>query len=169
VSGMGTRLRLVRLDDSHDCSRMPHGQACASDARWVTWSQESAGTRWGPSGTTSGHAHLPGAFPDAATGCLRHHPNGHKRLTRVENTHGYGNALTIVAHQRARAVSDRRTRPPAFAMERCRQASRSRAGEPTVALDTHGMSRQPARSIAGLAASWNAQAGIGPGSHSPGV
>jgi hypothetical protein len=36
---------------------------------------------------------------------LRHHPAGQQWLARIEKQHGQGNALTILAHTLARAVS----------------------------------------------------------------
>jgi hypothetical protein len=61
-----------------------------------------------------------------------------------------------------------RKRNTVFDMERCLRTQRSRAGEPTVSLDTHGMNLHPARCIAYWAAAWNAQACIGPVSQRPG-
>jgi hypothetical protein len=81
---------------------------------------------------------------------------------------GTGKALTILAHKRARAVYDMLKRKTAFDRDIFRRASRSRAGEPAVSLDTHGMSLHPARCISCLAASWTPQACIGPVSQSPG-
>jgi hypothetical protein len=78
---------------------------------------------------------------------------------------GIGN---ILAHQLARAVSDMLKRHMVFDMDLFLRASRSRAGEPAVSLDTHGMSLHPARCPSCLAASWNAKACIGPVSQSPG-
>jgi hypothetical protein len=56
--GMGTILRLVRLDDIHDSGRLPSVQACASYARVVQCRTEAAGKRLGTSGTKLGNAHL---------------------------------------------------------------------------------------------------------------
>jgi hypothetical protein len=159
----------VRRDDIHAIGRFPSVQDVASSARVVKGRKESASTRVGTSGKTIGHAHLKWAFSTAATWFLRHHPNGQPLLTRVEKTHGQGKALTILAHKLARAVYDRLTRHTAFEMAIFLLASRSRAGAPAVSLDTHGMSLNPARGIACLAASWNAQACRGPVSQRTGV
>jgi hypothetical protein len=167
VPGIGHMLRLVRRDALHDLSRLPCVQDVASYACVVKGRQASAGQRVGTAGKTSGHAHLQGAFSEAATWFLRHYPTGQTLLPRLENTHGTGQALTILAHTRARAVSDRRKRHTAFDTEICRRTSRSRASEPAGARHAHGMSLHPARGISYLAASWNAQAGLGPVSQSP--
>jgi transposase len=132
VPGIGKILSRVRLDELHDSGRFPSVQDCASYARLVQGSKESAGKRVGTSGQNIGNAHLKGAFSEAATLFLRNHPNGQTLLTRVENKHGQGKALTILAHQLARAVYDRLRRNTAFDLEIFRRAYRSSAGEPTV-------------------------------------
>jgi hypothetical protein len=48
--------------------------------------------------------------------------------------------LTVVAHKLARAVYDRLKRDTAFDLQQCRTGSWSGAGEPTAALDAHGLS-----------------------------
>jgi transposase len=116
VPGSGKLLSRVLLDELPDLGRVPSVQDVASDARVVQGRTASAGPRVGPSGKKIGHAHLTWACSDAATLFLRTHPNGHKRLTRVEKTHGKGQALTLLAPTVARAVSDRLTRTPAFEM-----------------------------------------------------
>jgi hypothetical protein len=75
-----------------------------ASGRVVQCAKAAAGKRDGPSGTKIGHAALTGAFAEAAGLFRRHHPAGHKYLARVENTYGTGQALTVLAHQRARAV-----------------------------------------------------------------
>jgi transposase len=165
--GIGTLLSLVRLYAIHDSGRLPSVQDCASDARLVKCSTESAGTRVGTSGKNIGNAHRKGAFAEAATLFLRHHLNGQKLLTRLEKKHGTGTALTILAPKLARAVYDMLTRQTAVDMAIFLRASRSRAGEPAVSLATPGMSLHPARGISCWAASWNAQACRGPASQSP--
>ena len=64
-----------------------------------------------------GNAHLKWAFAEAATLCLRHNPQGQKLLSRLEQKHDKGKARSILAHTLGRAVSDRRKRTTAFAME----------------------------------------------------
>jgi transposase len=45
VPGIGTRLRLVLLDDMHERQRFPRVQDCVSSCRLGKWAQESAGKR----------------------------------------------------------------------------------------------------------------------------
>jgi hypothetical protein len=104
VPGLGTILRLVRLDDIHHIDRCPRVQDVASSCRLVTCARESAGNRSGTSGTTIGHAHLTWACSEAAVLFLRDNPAGQKFLTRLEKKQSKGQALTIFAHKLARAV-----------------------------------------------------------------
>jgi transposase len=87
--GIGTILRLVRLDDIHDIGRFPSVQDFASYARLVKCRKESAGKRLGTSGKNIGNAHLKWACSEAATLFLRNNPNGQQLLTRLEKKHGY--------------------------------------------------------------------------------
>lgn len=128
--GIGKILRRVRRYALHDIDRVPRGQDVAADGRLVKGAQASAGKRWGTSGKKIGNAPRPWAFSEAAPLCLRTNPNGQKLLTRVAKTHGKGKALTILAHNLARAVYPLRTRHTACDMESCFRPSRSRAGEP---------------------------------------
>jgi transposase len=107
----------VWLYEIHQIDRFPSVQDFASYARLVTCSKESGGTRWGTSGKNIGNAHLTWAFAEAATLCLRHNPQGQKLLSRLENKHHKGKALSILAHQLGRAVYDRLTRQTAFDMD----------------------------------------------------
>jgi hypothetical protein len=68
----------------------------------------------GTSGAKIGKAHLTWAFSEAAVLFLRDHPPAQKDLARLEKTHDNGHALTVLAHQLARAVDDMRTRHVAF-------------------------------------------------------
>jgi transposase len=167
VPGIGKSLSLVLRSEIHDIGRFPSVQVFASDARVVTCSKASACKRLGPSGKNIGNAHLKWAFAEAATLFLRNNPNGQTLLTRLGKTHGTGKALTILAHTLARAVCDRLKRQTAFDVAIFLRAYRSRAGEPAVSRDTHGMILNPARGLSCLAASRNAQACIGPVSQSP--
>jgi hypothetical protein len=47
---------------------------------------------------------------------LRNNPAGQKYLARLERKHGKGKALTVLAHQRARAVYSMLKRETAFDM-----------------------------------------------------
>jgi hypothetical protein len=112
--GIGHILRLVLLDASHDLQRVPRVQACVSSCRLGTWAKESAGPRDGTAGATRGNASLTWACSAAAVLLLRDHPTGHKSLTRLENTHGQGQALTRLAQTLGRAVSSMVKCPKAF-------------------------------------------------------
>jgi transposase len=128
----------VLRDALHAIPRVPRGQAVASDGRLVTWATDSAGKRYGTAGPKMGHASLKWAVAEAAVVCLRSHAAGQTDLARLEQTPGQGKALTVLAHQLARAVYYRRKRRPAFDMQTFLQGSRSGAAEPDVSLDHHG-------------------------------
>jgi transposase len=66
VPGIGKILSRVRLYEIHPSDRFPRVQDFASYGRLVTCAKASAGTRAGTSGTNIGHAHLTGAFSEAA-------------------------------------------------------------------------------------------------------
>jgi transposase len=106
VPGIGKRRSLVLRYALHDIERFPRVQDFASDGRLVKWATASAGKRLGTYGQKIGNAPLQWAFSEAAPLFLRHHPDGQRLLARVENNHSTGNALTILAHQLARAVYD---------------------------------------------------------------
>jgi transposase len=111
--GVGKILALVLLDEIHDIHRFPRVQDVVSSCRVVKCAQDAAGKRYGTAGTTIGNASLTGAFSDAAVLFWRATPAGQRSLTRVENTHGPGQALTGLAPQLARAVLYLCTRQPA--------------------------------------------------------
>ena len=117
VPGIGKILSRVRLDDIHDIHRCPRVPDLVSSGRLGTWAQESAGKRLGTSGTKIGNAHLKGAFSEAAVLFLRDHPAAQQYLTRWENKHDKGKAVTVLAQKLARAVSHMLQRPVAFARE----------------------------------------------------
>ena len=82
VPGIGQRLRLVLWDERPDRARLPRVQDWVSSGRLGTCAKASAGKRYGPSGTKSGHASLQWAFSEAAGLCLRHNPAGQKDRAR---------------------------------------------------------------------------------------
>lgn len=139
VPGIGTSLSLVLLYAMHAIARFPRGQDVASSCRLGTGARASAGTRSGTSGANSGHAPLTWAFSKAAVLCFRANPAGQPWLTRLEKTHSKGTAFTSLAHQWARAVSDRLQRQPAFALHIFLQGEGRGAGALHAALDSHGM------------------------------
>ena len=122
VPGIGKILRRVLLYDIHDIRRVPRVQDFLSYCRLVKGAKESAGKRDGTSGAQSGTADLTWACSAAAVLFLRDHPAGQKYLTTLENTHGQGNALTLLAQQLARAVYYLFTRHTAFALHTFLQA-----------------------------------------------
>lgn len=81
--------------------------------------KESTGKRSGTSGQTLGKAHLKWAFSEAAVRFLRHKEPGQKLLARLAKKPDTGNALRSLAHQRGRAVDERRKRQVAFARDLC--------------------------------------------------
>jgi transposase len=123
VPGIGKILSLVMLYESHDIARFPRVQDFVSYCRLVKCAKESAGKRYGTSGAQIGNAYLKWAFSEAAVLFLRDNPTGQKYLTKLENTHGQGKALTLLAQQRARAVYYLFTRHTAFDLHTFLQAS----------------------------------------------
>jgi transposase len=99
VPGIGQIVSVVLLYEIHDITRFPRVQDCVSYCRLVQCAKESAGKRSGTSGAKMGQAERKWAFSAAAVLLLRNNPTGPKYLARVENKHGKGNALTILAHK----------------------------------------------------------------------
>ncbi len=118
VPGIGKILSLVLLYAMHDIARFPRVQDFVSYCRLVTCAKESAGKRYGTSGTKIGHAYLKWAFSEAAVLFLRNNPAGQQYLVRIEHKHGQGKALTVLAHKLARAVYYLLKRTTAFDMEK---------------------------------------------------
>lgn len=86
----------------------------------------------------------------------RANPAGQKSLTRVEKTHGKGKALTVLAHQLARAVSSMFKRAVTFDRATLlRQSEAERA--PDASLDVYGLRLESTRQQADLPASMNAK------------
>jgi transposase len=118
VPGIGKILSLVLLYEIHDIARFPRVQDFVSYCRLVKCAKESAGKRYGTSGTKIGNASLKWAFSEAAVLFLRNHPAGQKSLARLEKKHGKGKALTVLAHKLARAVYYMLKRGTAFDMDK---------------------------------------------------
>ena len=76
VPGIGEILSLVLLYEIHDIQRFPRVQDFVSYCRLVTCARESAGKRYGTSGTKIGNAYLKWAFSEAAVLFLRTNPAG---------------------------------------------------------------------------------------------
>jgi transposase len=118
VPGIGELLSLVLLYEIHDIQRFPRVQDFVSYCRLVKCAKESAGKRYGTSGTKIGNAYLKWAFSEAAVLFLRANPAGQKYLGRLEKKHGKGKALTVLAHKLARAVYYMLQRHTAFDMHK---------------------------------------------------
>jgi transposase len=116
VPGIGELLSLVLLYEIHDIHRFPRVQDFVSYCRLVKCAKESAGKRYGTSGTKIGNAYLKWAFSEAAVLFLRANPTGQRYLTRLEKKHSKGKALTVLAHKLARAVYYMLQRKTAFDM-----------------------------------------------------
>jgi transposase len=118
VPGIGKILSLVLLYEMHDIARFPRVQDFVSYCRLVKCAKESAGKRYGTSGTKIGNAYLKWAFSEAAVLFLRNNPAGQKYLARLEKKHGKGKALTVLAPKLARAVYYMLKRGTAFTMDK---------------------------------------------------
>jgi transposase len=118
IPGIGKILSLVLLYEIHDISRFPRVQDFVSYCRLVKCAKESAGKRYGTSGTKIGNAYLKWAFSEAAVLFLRNNPVGQKYLARLEKNHGKGKALTVLAHKLARAVYYMLRRDTVFDMDK---------------------------------------------------
>ena len=118
VPGIGKILSLVLLYEMHDIARFPRVQDFVSYCRLVKCAKESAGKRYGTSGTKIGNAYLKWAFSEAAVLFLRNNPAGQTYLARLENKHGKGKALTVLAPKLARAVYYMLQRGTAFDMDK---------------------------------------------------
>jgi transposase len=127
LPGVGKILALVLLYAMHDMHRFPSVQDVVSYGRLVKGARASAGKRYGTAGKKIGNAHLKWAFSEAAVLCLRNNPAGQQHLARLENKHGKGKALPILAQKLARAVSYMRKRDTVFDMDKFLHGS----GEPS--------------------------------------
>jgi len=118
IPGVGKILALVLLYEIHDIHRFPRVQEFVSYCRLVKCAKESAGKRYGTSGTKIGNAYLKWAFSEAAVLFVRNNPAGQKYLARIEKQHGKGKALTILAHKLGRAVYYMLKRDTAFDLDK---------------------------------------------------
>jgi transposase len=97
VPGLGELLSLVLLYAIHAIHRFPRVHDFVSDCRLVKWAQASAGKRDGTAGAKLGNAYLKWAFAATAARFLCANPAGQKDLTRLEQKHSKGKALTVLA------------------------------------------------------------------------
>jgi Transposase IS116/IS110/IS902 family len=143
VPGIGKILSVVLLYEIHDITRFPRVQDFVSYCRLVKCAKESAGKRYGTSGTKIGNAYLKWAFSEAAGLFLRNNPAGQKYLARLEKKHGKGKALTVLAHKLARAVYYMLKRDVVFDLDLFLQSSGRGVGEPAASLGHDGRAWQP--------------------------
>ena len=118
VPGIGPILSMVILYEICDIGRFERVQDFVSYARLVKCAKESAGKRYGSSGSKIGNAHLKWAFSEAAVLFLKGNPEGMKFKKRLEKKHGKAKALSILAHKIGRAVYFMLKRNQAFDSER---------------------------------------------------
>ena len=118
VPGIGEILSLVLLYEIHAITRFPRVQDFLSYCRLVKCTKESAGKRYGTSGTKIGNAHLKWAFSEAAVLFLRANPAGQTYLSKLENKHGSGKALTLLGQKLGRTVYYMLQRQTAFDMDK---------------------------------------------------
>lgn len=118
VHGIGKILSLTILYEIGDIGRFPRVQEFASYSRLVKCARESAGKRYGSSGSKIGNVHLKWAFSEAAVLFLRGNPEGMGYKKRLERKHGKAKALSILAHKLGRAVYFMLKRKQAFDMKK---------------------------------------------------
>jgi transposase len=167
IPGVGKILALVLRYEIHAIHRFPRVQEFVSYCRLVKYAKESAGKHDGTSGTTIGNAYLKWAFSEAAVLCLRNNPAGQKYRARLGKNHRQGTALTVLAHQLARAVYDLLKRDTAFDMDKFFNAYRSAASAPAASRAAQGAAWRSSAGAAETAASWHASKPIGPTSLIP--
>jgi transposase len=118
VPGIGKVLALTILYEIHDVTRFDRVQEFASYARLVKCGHQSAGKKLGTGGAKMGNVPLKWAFSEAAVLFLRHTKDGKKLLAGIEQKHGKGKALSILAHKIGRAVYYMLSRGTVFSMEK---------------------------------------------------
>jgi transposase len=89
IPGVGKILALVLLYEIHDIQRFPRVQEFVSYCRLVKCAKESAGKRYGTSGSKIGNAYLKWAFSEAAVLFLRNNQRA-KYLARLEKNMARG-------------------------------------------------------------------------------
>jgi transposase len=102
----------------HDSDHFPRVQDFLSYCRLVQCVKESAGKRYGTSGTKIGNAYLKWAFSEEAVLFFRDNRAGQKYLARLEPKHAKGKALTLLAQKLARAVYYMLKRGTAFELQK---------------------------------------------------
>ena len=118
IYGIGKILSLTILYEIGDIDRFPRVQNFASYSRLVKCARESAGKRYGTSGSKIGNVHLKWAFSEAGVLFLRNNPEGMKYRKRLQRKHGKAKSLSILAHKLGRAVYYMLKRDQAFDLGR---------------------------------------------------
>ena len=135
VPGIGKVLALTVLYDIHDITRFDRVQEFTSYARFIKCTKMSAGKRLGTGGAKMGNVHLKWAFSEAAVTFLRHNREGQQFLARLEQRHGKGKALSILAHKFGRDVRRAFAAHGLLDGEVPRGVAEQGAGEPDVSLE----------------------------------
>lgn len=104
IPGIGKVLTLVILYEIQDIERFPRVQDYLSYSRLVKCAKESAGKRFGTSGSKIGNVHLKWAFSEAATLFIRGENERKNYYNKLINKHGKGKALSLIACKLGRAV-----------------------------------------------------------------
>ena len=118
IYGIGKILSLTIFYEIGTVNRFPSVQKFASYSRLVKCSRESAGKRYGTSGSKIGNVHLKWAFSEASTLFLRGNPEGMKYKKQLERKHGKAKSLSILAHKLGRATYYMLKRNQAFDMKK---------------------------------------------------
>jgi transposase len=118
IPGVGKILGLTLLYEIHHIGRFPSVQDFSSYCRLVKSEHRSAGKRTGSGGAKIGNAHLKWAFSEAAVLFLRDNPRGQLHLKRLQQKHGKGKALSILAARLGRSVYYMLKNQEAFNMNR---------------------------------------------------
>jgi len=116
--GIGKVLSLVIYYEIQDIHRFPSVGDFVSYARLVKCAKESAGKRYGTSGSKIGNVHLKWAFSEVAVLFLRANPEGLDYKRKLTSKHGKAKALSILAHRLGRAVYFMLLRQKAFEMNK---------------------------------------------------
>jgi len=104
VPGIGPILALTILYEIERIERFPRVQEFLSYSRLVKCSKESAGKRYGSSGSKIGNVHLKWAFSEAAVLFLKKNEPAKKWLLKKQKKHGKAKALSILAAKIARCA-----------------------------------------------------------------
>jgi transposase len=118
VPGSGQLLALVLLSEIQDSARFPRVPDFVSSCRVGKCATESNGKRLGTAGKKIGTGHLHWAVAEAGVLFLGHTQPGKEYVTKLAHQPGKATALTVLAHQLARAVYDLLSRQPAVALQR---------------------------------------------------